>query len=224
MRSVIFDLDGTIADTSGDLLNSANRCFEDLGFGPILEKGRDDSVALRGGRAMLTAGFERLGEKAPPDVLDEIERQYPRLLVHYGAALSEETILYPGVRDAVDALSAEGFALGVCTNKPEGLAEQLLSELDFRAPFGALLGADTLPVRKPDPEHLFETIRRLGGDPGRSCLIGDKIKDHSTARAAGVPSVLVSFGPLGESVAELGPDALLADYADLPALAQKLVP
>lgn len=218
MKSVIFDLDGTLADTSGDLLNSANACFRDLGLGDLLVKGQDDSVALRGGRAMLTAGFARV----EGDWTAEIDAQYPRLLEHYGAALSNETVLYPGVREAVAELSEAGYGLGICTNKPEGLAEALMKDLDFRTPFAALLGADTLPVRKPNPEHLIETVRRIGCDPARTCLIGDTDTDRNTAKAAGVPSVLVTFGPLGEGVRDLNPEAVLSDYADLSSVIAKL--
>ena len=95
--------------------------------------------------------------------------------------------------------------------------------LGAREAFGALVGADTLPVRKPDPEPLRETARRLGGDPARTVLIGDSDTDRNTARAAGVPSVLVTFGPSGADMAALEPEALLEDYADLPDLVQELI-
>jgi len=113
--------------------------------------------------------------------------------------------------------------VGICTNKPEGLAVELMRRMGALERFGALVGADTLPVRKPDPEPLFETARRLGGDPKRCLLVGDSDTDRNTARAAGVPSVLVTFGPSGEDMAALEPEALLHDYADLPALAQALL-
>ena len=78
-------------------------------------------------------------------------------------------------------------------------------------------------MRKPDPEPLFETARRLGGDPEKTILIGDSVTDRETARRAGVPSVLVTFGPSGDDMAALEPEALLHDYADLPAVVQELI-
>jgi len=89
--------------------------------------------------------------------------------------------------------------------------------------FGALVGADTLPVRKPSPEPLFETARRLGGDPAKTVLIGDSVTDRETARAASVPSVLVTFGPSGEDMAALEPEALLHSYDALPDIVLGLI-
>ncbi|MBP1805575.1 HAD-IA family hydrolase [Rubellimicrobium aerolatum] len=212
-RTVIFDLDGTLADTSGDLLAAANACFRDLGLGEILHAG-DAGVALRGGRAMLTLGFERAGAGHGTE---EVDRQYPRLLTHYEAAICDQTLLYPGAAEAVLALRATGYRTGICTNKPERLARLLLARLDVTDLFDSLIGADTLPVRKPDPRPLAEAVHRAGGHPARACLVGDTDTDHLTARAAGVPSILVTFGPLGEAAAAaLGPEVLLHSFADLP--------
>ncbi len=116
---------------------------------------------------------------------------------------------------ATAVAAAAGFAVGICTNKPEGLAEILMQRLGVRDMFGALIGADTLPVRKPDPAPLRETVTRLGGDMARATLIGDTVTDRETARAAGIPSVLVTFGPDGRGVADLQPEALLDHYDDL---------
>jgi phosphoglycolate phosphatase len=220
MRCVIFDLDGTLADTSQDLLAAANGCFRDLGHGEVLDHARDAGTALRGGRAMLRAGFARLGLGEPVQLIDA---QYPALLAHYDQAVHVHTTLYPGAMDAVEQLRSDGFIVGICTNKPEGLAEKLMQSLGVRDAFAALLGADTLPVRKPDPEHLFETCRRAGGDPTRAILVGDTETDHKTARAAGAASVLVTFGPGKHAVEAMEPDALLHDYADLPDIAARLL-
>ncbi|MEM6373587.1 MAG: HAD-IA family hydrolase [Pseudomonadota bacterium] len=219
MTAVIFDLDGTLADTSGDLLAAANVCFRDMGYGDVLGPA-DAGVALRGGRAMLRAGLTRLG--VPEETV--VDRYYNVLLEAYGAAISVHTHLYPGVMDAIDVLKSQGHSVGICTNKPEALAEQLMSDLGARAAFGSLVGADTLAVRKPDPEPLFEATRRLGVDPRACLLVGDSDTDRNTARAAGVPSVLVTFGPSGEDMAALEPEALLDDYAALPSVVAALLP
>lgn len=218
MTAVIFDLDGTLADTSGDLLAAANVCFRDMGLGDVLRPA-DAGVALRGGRAMLRTGLERVGR------LDDavIDRYYPVLLEAYGAAISVHTTLYPGAMEAISVLKSQGHAIGLCTNKPEGLAEQLMTDLGVRDQFGSLVGADTLPVRKPNPEPLFEATRRLGVDPKACLLVGDSDTDRNTARSAGVPSVLVTFGPSGEDMAALEPEALLDDYAALPSVVAALL-
>lgn len=220
MRSVIFDLDGTLADTSQDLIAAANFCFREMGQGDVLDPARDAGVALRGGKRMLSEGLARLRHDDPEPV---IAQYYPVLLQAYGEALDTHTVMYPGAMDAVETLKTAGFGVGICTNKPEGLAEELMRRLGVRDAFGALVGADTLPVRKPDPEPLFETARRVGGDPALCCLVGDSDTDRNTARAAGVPSILVTFGPSGEDMAALEPEALLSDFADLPSLVAGLL-
>lgn len=219
MRTVIFDLDGTLADTSADLIAAANHCFRSLGAGALLDPGGDALTAFHGGRAMLRLGMTRLGRTDEA----EVDRLYPVLLAAYEAAIDRETRLYPGAVAAVEALRAGGFATGICTNKPEGLAETLLQRLGVRGLFGSLIGADTLPTRKPDPAPYLAAVRQAGGDPVRSMLIGDTDTDRKTAVAAGVPCVLVSFGPEGPGIARLEPEAMLHDYRDLPALVARLL-
>ncbi|WP_411974911.1 HAD-IIIA family hydrolase [Sulfitobacter faviae] len=220
MKTVVFDLDGTLADTSGDLIAAANACFRDMGEGDVLVHAEDAGTALRGGRAMLSLGMERLGRAGDAEIID---RYYPMLLDAYRREIDTHTILYPGAMEAVAALKAAGYRVAICTNKPEALAELLLTRLGVREAFGAMLGADTLSVRKPDPEHLFETARRAGGDPAQCVLIGDTETDRKTARAAGVPCVLVTFGPGGADVAALEPEALLDNFADLPEVVERLI-
>jgi phosphoglycolate phosphatase len=220
MKTVVFDLDGTLADTSGDLIAAANACFRDMGEGDLLDARLDAGTALKGGRAMLRLGMERLSRLEDEGTID---RYYPVLLKTYANNIDTHTVLYPGAMDAVEALKLAGYRVAICTNKPEGLAHTLLTRLGVRDAFGAMLGADSLAVRKPDPEHLFETARRAGGDPAQCCLVGDTSTDRNTAAAAGVPCILVTFGPSGEDMAALKPEALLHDYAHLPALVPSLI-
>ena len=210
MRSVIFDLDGTLADTSGDLLAAANWCFRGRGVGDLLTRA-DAGTALRGGRALLRLGFARVDGFGEEDV----ERAYPALLERYAAAICEETALYPGARDAVERLRAAGYRTGVCTLKPDGLTRSLLAALGVAGLFDAVTGADTLPVRKPDAAAFHETVALAGGTPGRACMVGDSDTDRMTARAAGAPCLLVTFGPDGAAMAAQEPDVLLGSYAEL---------
>jgi len=219
MRTVIFDLDGTLVDTSADLIAAANACFRGLGHGDLLDPIRDAATALAGGKAMLRLGFGRV----LPDWSEaEVAAQYPVLLDAYEAGIDRESRIYPGAETAVERLRGAGYGVGICTNKPAYLAETLMRRLGFRDAFAALVGADTLPVRKPDPAPYIEAVRRVGGLPARSVLIGDTVTDRDTARAAGVPVVLVTFGPVGREVERLEPDALLDHYDRLFDLAERL--
>ncbi|PIE07616.1 MAG: haloacid dehalogenase [Rhodobacterales bacterium] len=219
MRTVVFDLDGTLADTSADLIAAANACFRARGLGDLLDPRADAHTAFRGARAMLALGFARSGAGGAA----EVEADYPRLLEAYAGALDTHSRLYPGAREAVERLVRGGYATAVCTNKPEGLADKLLERLGVRSLFHGLVGAETLPVRKPDPAPFRLAVERAGGAVGRALLVGDTETDRETARAAGVPSVLVSFGPDGRGVEALGPEAVLDSYADLDAVVARLI-
>jgi len=217
--TVVFDLDGTLVDTSADLIAAANACFRARGLGDLLDPVADALTAFHGGRAMLRAGFARTGGNVliPPAAVDE---DYDRLLDFYARDIARHSVPYPGVEAALADLAAAGWRLTVCTNKPEALAEQLLRLLGLRDWFGGLVGADTLPVRKPDPRPYREAVARAGGAVENSFLVGDTRTDHATARAAGVRVALVGFGPEGAGVSRLGPDAILDAYEALPALAR----
>ncbi|WGH77581.1 HAD-IA family hydrolase [Jannaschia ovalis] len=219
-RSVIFDLDGTLCDTSGDLLAAANAAFAHLGRAVRLDPSatEDRATALRGGRAMLRLGLGRLGEVDEA----EVDAGYQPLLDAYARDICSQTVFYPGALEAVERLRDRGDAVGICTNKPEGLAVSLMRALGALERFDSLVGADTLEVRKPHPEHFVQAVTRAGGDPGRSVLIGDTQTDRETARRAGVPSVLVTFGPGADRVRALEPEALLDDYAELEAVLEGL--
>lgn len=219
MKTVVFDLDGTLADTSADLVAAANACFRGMGEGDLLDPVADALTAFQGGRAMLRLGLQRIGR------LDEaqVDRQYPVLLDAYEGAIDRHTRLYPGARRAVESLRDAGFRIGICTNKPERLALILLDRLGLAALFPAVVGADTLPVRKPDPRPLRETVRRAGGTWPLAMLVGDTETDLRTARAAEVPVALVSFGPEGRGIARLKPDALFDHYDELGALVARLL-
>ncbi|MGS4944286.1 HAD-IA family hydrolase [Meridianimarinicoccus sp. RP-17] len=222
MATVVFDLDGTLADTSGDLIAAANAVFRGDGHGDVLDPVGDALTAFAGGRAMLRLGYGRIGLG---DAASRADADYARFLEVYAAAIDVHTRLYPGTMDAVEALKTAGYRVAICTNKPEALARVLLDRLGVLGAFGALIGADTLAVRKPDPAPFRASVERAGGDPAQSLLVGDTVTDRDTARAAGVPCVLVSFGPLGpDGAAALEPAAVLADYAALPGVVGGLLP
>ena len=220
MRTVIFDLDGTLANTSGDLIEAANSTFRQIGLGDLLSLKTDQAAALTSIAAMLRLGFARantgFGE-------DQVERYHSVLLKAYDDNIDARTYLYPDAADMLDMLRGAGYRLGICTNKPQALAQKLLVRLGVRDAFASLIGGDTLPVRKPDPEPLLQAVRRAGGDLQKTVLIGDTVTDLDTARAAGVAIVLVTFGPNGRDVAQLDPDDLLDHFQDLPKVIAPLI-
>lgn len=224
MRGAIFDLDGTLADTAADLLNAANAALAPHGL-PMLDPAVDRIVAGRGGREMIRRSLQIAGRD--PMAQDEValtDRLYPELLEAYSDGLAVHTRLYDGVSACLDQLEDTGWRLGVCTNKPEKLALRVLDALGVRHRFGAILGADTLPIRKPDPEHMAETARRIGALPKRSVMVGDTKTDLSTARALGVPCILTTFGFAAEPLNDLRPDAIVEHFTEIPRAMERLMP
>ncbi|MFZ7090451.1 HAD-IA family hydrolase [Primorskyibacter sp. 2E233] len=219
MRCVIFDLDGTLADTSGDLIAAANHCFEAMGEEVRLDAVADAGVALRGGRRMLTEGLERAGKFSAERVM----QWYPELLSAYGDAIDVHTKLYPGAVDAVEALRSGGYAVGICTNKPEGLAETLLRSLGVRELFGSMIGADTVSTSKPDVAPYWAAVDGCGGRREASLIVGDSDTDRKTAAAAGVPAILVTFAPGGQTVRDLAPEGIIDHFDELSGEVARLI-
>ena len=218
MRSAIFDLDGTLADTAADLIGAANALLIERGLQP-LDPEAARNTAGRGGKALMSMGFERAGA---PVSRTELEAMFPAYLEAYHARIDQETRLFDGVVETLDALKSDGWLLGVCTNKPEALAVELLKRLNVSGYFGTIVGADTLPVRKPDPRPVWETIDRIGGDRDRAVMIGDTQTDRDAARNAEIPVILVSFGYATGPISALQPDAAVSTFADLAKTLPKL--
>jgi phosphoglycolate phosphatase len=210
---VVFDLDGTLADTAPDLAAALNHTLARFARPPI------DADAVRnmighGARALLGKGLAATG-----DVSEElVERGFAAFLDFYAANICRGSRAYDGVEACLDDLREAGARLAVCTNKPEYLTHLLLHALGWRDRFDSVVGGDTLPVRKPDPAPLLEAVARAGG--GSFVLVGDSITDADTARAAGVPFVAVSFGFSDRPAVALGADVIIDGFDELiPALA-----
>ena len=220
VSALLFDLDGTIIDSAPDVCASVNRVLETMNRPPITVVDTKAFVGF-GARTLVEKALEMTGE---PGSDDDIDFSLAGFLDSYRQNPREHSTIFPGAREALDRFKTAGIALGICTNKPEALAETLLTRLGVREAFGALVGADTLPVRKPDPAPFYEAVDRIGGDRTRSVLVGDSDTDRNTARNAGVPSILVTFGPSGDDMAALAPDALLNDFADFETVLDAVLP
>lgn len=205
---VVFDLDGTLADTALDLVATLNVILQSEGLEPLpLDEARD--LIGAGARALISRGFHVRQRPLTPDRLDTL---FLAFLDHYGQNLVAHTKLYPGVEQALDTLAGQGFTLAVCTNKMQDHSRQLLDALGILDRFAALAGRDTYPVFKPDPRHLTLTIADAKGDPRRAVLVGDSKTDVDTARAADIPVIGVDFGYTEIPMADLQPDRLISHY------------
>ncbi|MDP4025007.1 phosphoglycolate phosphatase [Methylobacterium sp. NEAU 140] len=216
----VFDLDGTLAETAGDLVGTLNVILKGEGLAELpLSRARDMIGA--GARALIRRGFEAEGRHLSEA---DHDRLFDAFIAHYSGHLADSSHLFPGVVEALDALEAAGFRLAVCTNKYEGQSVELLRLLGVGHRFAAICGRDTFPQAKPDPRHLTGTIDRAGGDPARAVMIGDSRTDIDTAKAAGIPVVAVTFGYTDVHVRDLGPDRVIEHFSELFDAVTALVP
>ncbi|MBC8036732.1 MAG: phosphoglycolate phosphatase [Rhizobiales bacterium] len=207
-RAVIFDLDGTLVDTAPDLMRATNHVLEGLGRSSVgLHEVRD--FTGHGARALITRGLAATGG-LPEDF--DIEPHYRSFVAYYADNIAVGSKAFPGLLVLLDRLRDEGIALGVCTNKLEGLSIRLLEALGMMKYFGSVVGPDTLGISKPDPRPFHESVERLGLNAPRAIMVGDSETDILTARAAGVPVIGVSFGYTPKPIAEYGPDRIIAHY------------
>ncbi|WP_132255231.1 HAD family hydrolase [Methylobacterium segetis] len=216
----VFDLDGTLAETAGDLVGTLNVLLRREGLPPLpLEEARDMIGA--GAKALIQRGFTAAGE---PLSTERLERLFGEFLEHYGAHLCDHSHLYEGLVEALDSLQSDGFLLAVCTNKVEEHAVDLLDKLGIGDRFAAICGRATFPYFKPDPRHITSTIERAKGNPARSVMVGDSRSDVDAAKAAGIPVVAVTFGYTDTPVQDLGPDRVISHFSELPGAVEALVP
>ena len=135
---------------------------------------------------------------------------------YYEADPVSHTVAFDGVSDVVARFGRLGLKQAVCTNKFEKPSRMILEHLRLMPPISDVAGADTFPVRKPDPRHILMLIERMGGDPARAVMIGDSIHDVEAAHGAGLPAVLVSWGYTVKPASELGAEAVIQRFGDLP--------
>jgi phosphoglycolate phosphatase len=211
--TIVFDLDGTLVDTAADLAGAMNHCLA-LEHLPSLATDSVRGLVGHGARALLRRGLAAAGQ---PEDESRVDRLMPQFLDFYKVHVADHSRLYPGALAVLGELNAAGCALGICTNKPEALSLDLLGALGVLSYFGAVLGSDTLVVRKPDPQHLLATIERLGGVATGAVMVGDSIVDVTTAKAARVPVVGVTFGFSTEPMASLAPTVLVDGYDNMVA-------
>lgn len=209
--TIAFDLDGTLVDSASDLIGSVNAILIGEDFAP-LEYDAVKPFISRGARWLLYRGLEMAGER---EAAARSAALFGRLIQYYSAHIADESSLFPGVFNALNAMQGTGAKLVVCTNKPTDLSRILLNKLGVDGLFDGVVGIDAVTAAKPDPAHLIEAVHAVGGNLARAVMVGDADTDARAARAAGVPLILVDFGYSEVPAVELAPDILLSHFDDL---------
>ncbi len=208
-KPVIFDLDGTLVDSAPDIHAATNALLRAMGYQPLSYE------IVRG---FIGNGIPKLVERVmrashiefTPPRHQALCEQFEAL---YGERPAVRSRLYPGVRGMLETLRAQGRSLGICTNKSLGLTLQIIEALEIAPLFGAVIGGDSLDVKKPDPAPYFETLRQIGADA--AIYVGDSEIDAATAKAAKAPFALFTEGYRKAAVAAIPHDFAFSDYERL---------
>jgi phosphoglycolate phosphatase len=209
--TLLFDLDGTLVDSAGDLAGSLDSLMAEKNLQPI---GILATRTLIGhGIANLVRGALKLRGGCGSD--EEVAQDLKRFMEIYGERLTQLTSAYPDVLETLAELHSQGWQMGVCTNKREKFARAIVSNLGMDRFFRFVSGPDTFGVSKPDPLQLTRTAEAVGG--GWPILfVGDSEVDVAAARAAGYPMIALSYGYSKISLASLAPEALIDHFREIP--------
>ncbi len=210
MKAIVFDLDGTLIDSAPDIHASAVKMLADEGKDPL------DADTIR---SFIGNGIPKLVERVIAatgldDSSENFERLRQNFVAHYAAAPADHSVAYPGLVDLLDSLKAQGYALGVCTNKQESLTVAILEQMDLAKYFSAVIGGDSLPVHKPDPKPLERTYEMLKATS--RLYVGDSEVDAETAQNAGVVFALYTQGYRKSPVSEIPHQFKFTHFDALP--------
>jgi phosphoglycolate phosphatase len=214
VKVAVFDLDGTLIDSAPDLRVAVNKLLVQEGRRPL---SLNEVIGMIGDGAakLVERAFDATGDSGSAGATALLTGQFLKL---YEGHATDLTRPYPGVPDTLAQLREQQWVLGICTNKPEKATNEILRELDLARYFGAVLGDDSIAgVRKPDPRLLLAVIERLGESPAEAVMVGDNANDVHVARAAGIPVIVRAGGYIQVPASQLGADAVIETFAELPA-------
>jgi phosphoglycolate phosphatase len=217
--TIVFDLDGTLAETAPDIMATLNVLLTREGI-PALPLERARELVGAGAKALIERGFRVSGR---PLGAAQLEGLFLDFLEIYAGRVADESHLFDGVTAALDRLAGQGMKLAVCTNKPIRHSRMLLEALGVAPMFAAVAGRDSYPFFKPDARHLTMTIAEAGGEISNAIMVGDSKTDISTARAAGVPVIAVPFGYTDVPVETLAPDIVIQHFDEIDAAIAQLL-
>jgi len=213
--TILFDLDGTLVDTAPDLIGAHNHVMNKFGHNP---KQLSDikSLAGRGAWVMMQRSFknEITDEKTKKKMVDEF-------ISFYAKNINNESKPIKGIFDFLEWAKSKNISMGVCTNKKEILAVDLLKKINMYKYFEYVAGADTFEFNKPDPRHLTNVIEIIGGDINKTIMVGDSEVDSNSAYNASLPFVLVKDGYTEKTEKEIKHDELISNFINFDKVIKK---
>ena len=211
--TILFDLDGTLVDTAPDLMKAHNHVMKKFGY---KTKTTDEIRAIvgKGARALLGRSIwgeakKEFGKIEDENVKDEMVKEF---IDFYGKNIINESKLINGVEEFLKWCISKKISMGVCTNKQEHLAIDLLKKIKIYDYFEYVAGGNTFEVCKPDPKHLTNIVEILNGDLKKTLMIGDSENDTIPAKEASIPVILLNNGYTEKNVDEIYYDHLVEDF------------
>jgi len=222
--TILIDLDGTLIDTAPDLMNAHNHVMKKYGYET---KSTEDIRKLVGkgsasliGRSVWGQAKKELGQINDQGVKKEMVKEF---IDYYGKNIAVESKLINGVLEFLNWTKKNNISMGVCTNKQEYLSINLLKQIKIYDYFEYVAGSDTFDYCKPDPRHLTNVIEIMQGDIKKSLMIGDSETDAESAKAAGIPFILVENGYTEKKVSEINHDYLIKDFVNIEEIIKKYI-
>jgi len=220
--TILFDLDGTLVNTAPDLMHAHNYVMKKYGYD---ERKLNDikKLAGRGSKVMLTRSMHEIAElsgkvKKTDDVIEEMTKEF---IDFYSKNIVKESTLKNGLLDFLSWCKKKSLLMGICTNKQEHLSIDLLKKIKIYHFFDFVAGGNTFDYSKPNPKHLTETIKIIGGDINKSLMVGDSETDSNASKAANIPFVLIEDGYTEKKTDEIYHDYLIKDFVDLEKIVEK---
>ena len=214
--TILFDLDGTLADTAPDLMKAHNHVMNKFGYS---SKSMDEirNLVGRGAAVMIGRSIWGSARKELSKISDEKIRKNmtKEFINYYEKNLVVETKLLKGVYNFLEWAKSENISMGVCTNKQEHLAIELLKKIKIYDFFEYVAGGNTFDVCKPNPKHITNMVEIMGGEIKKTIMIGDSENDADAAKAADVPMILVEDGYTEKKIEQIYHNHLIKDFVGL---------
>ena len=210
--TILFDLDGTLVDTAPDLMGAHNHVMKKFGY-PQKSLGDIKHIAGRGAWIMMQRTFrdEIKDEKLKKEMVKEF-------LDYYAKNIDKGSKPIKGVVNFLEWAKSNQILMGVCTNKQERLATDLLKKINLSKYFEYIAGCDTFEFNKPDPRHLTNVIEIIGGSINKSIMVGDSEVDSQSAQNAKIPFILVEEGYTEKNVSEIPHKTLIKNFLNFESI------
>ena len=222
--TILFDLDGTLVDTAPDLMGAHNYVMKKFGYSSKSVEdirnlvGKGASVLI--GRSIWGSAKKEFSKVTDDKIKKEMVKEF---ISYYGKNIVNQSKLIGGVKEFLDWAKSNNISMGVCTNKQEHLAVDLLKKIKIYDYFEYVAGGNTFDYCKPDPRHLTNIIEIMGGEIKKSLMFGDSENDADAAKSAGIPMILLEDGYTDKKVNQIHHDFLIKDFVGVDNIVSKFL-